>query len=116
MKIILPWPDRRLSPNARLHWRAKLVPKQKARIDASWATLAAEGFHDWEEPDGPIPVTITFYAPDNRPRDMDNQIASMKAAMDGICDSLGVSDHRFEPTYRRGKPEKPGRVEIQVGI
>ena len=73
MKIVLPWPDKRLNPNARLHWRAKVGPKQSARIAAEWATAAAKGYRDTKEAlaahDGPIPVEMRFYPPDRRHRD-----------------------------------------------
>ena len=115
MIIVLPWPDKRLSPNARIHWRAKVGPKQKARIDASWATVGAEGFHDFDPPDGDIPVQVTFYPPDKRRRDDDNIIGAFKHARDGIADALSVNDHRFRTEYRFGKPEKPGRVEVRIG-
>lgn len=114
MIITLPWPDKRLSPNARLHWRKRVGPKQAAKIAAGWATVAAKVHRDDLPLEGPIPITVTFYAPDNRRRDMDNLIASLKAAQDGIADALGVDDHRFEPSYRRGEPCKPGRVEIEI--
>ena len=31
MIIVLPWPSAKLSPNARLHWRARIGPKQDAK-------------------------------------------------------------------------------------
>ena len=114
MIITVPWPDKRLSPNARLHWRQRVGPKQAARIAAGWAVVAARVHSGGLPPEGPIAITITFYAPDRRRRDMDNLIASMKAAQDGIADALGVDDHRFEPTYRMGEPCKRGRVEVQL--
>lgn len=114
--IVLPWPDKRLSPNARLHWRARVGPKQKEKIAASWATAAMNGFHalrsELSSNDDPIAVRITFYPPDHRHRDDDNMIASFKAARDGIADALGVDDRRFRPHYFFEAPEKPGRVEV----
>jgi hypothetical protein len=121
MRIILPWPDKRLSPNARLFW-AKVKPvKAKAREDAAYATYAAmnAGARDvrawFARDDGPIAVTVTFFPPDARHRDDDNMIASLKSARDGIADALGVNDRRFRPTYCFEAPEKPGRVEVDVG-
>lgn len=118
MKIILPWPDKRLSPNARLHWRAKVGPKQSAKIKAGWCAVAANGFHEVRErlqaDDSPIPVTVTFYPPDRRHRDDDNMIGAFKSARDGIADALGVNDRRFKPTYEFAEPEKPGRVEVTL--
>lgn len=118
MVIVLPWPDRRLSPNARLHWRAKVGPKQAARITAQHATVAAKGF--WQARDalkgteGPIPLTVTFYPPDGRHRDDDNMIGSFKHARDGIAEMLCVSDRRFRPHYFFAEPERPGRIEVEI--
>lgn len=117
MLIVLPWPDRRLSPNARLHWRAKVGPKQSARIRSGWETVGAAGYHSTVErlaaDDGPIPVTIRFVPPDARHRDDDNMIGAFKAHRDGIADAMGVNDRRFRPTYEFAAPQKPGRVEVQ---
>jgi len=115
--ISLPWPDKRLSPNARLHWKARVGPRQDARRRAGWLTVAAAGY--WTVKDalkaseGPIPVRITFYPPDKRHRDDDNMIASFKAWRDGVADALGVDDRRFRPHYFFADPAKPGRVEVQ---
>lgn len=117
MIITLPWPDKRLSPNARLHWRAKVGPKQAAKIAAGHLAYAASrGFQGaldaMRASDEPIPVTITFYPPDRRHRDDDNMIGSFKAARDGIADALGINDRRFRPHYYFEEAEKPGRVVV----
>ena len=117
MIITLPWPDKRLSPNARLHWRAKINPKRNAREDAAWSTKATAGFRACKAalPDaGSIPVKVTFYPPDRRHRDDDNMIGGFKAARDGIASALGVDDRRFRPEYHFAEPEKPGRVEVVI--
>lgn len=118
MVITLPWPDKRLSPNARLHWRAKVGPKQAAKIHAGWATVSAMGFHEvharLSADDAAIPMTITFYPPDRRRRDDDNMIGGFKAARDGIAGALGVDDRRFRPQYKFAGPSKPGRVEVTI--
>jgi crossover junction endodeoxyribonuclease RusA len=118
LRINLAWPDKRLSPNARTHWRAKVGPKQAAKISAGWATHAAKGFYALRDAlkgtTGPIPVSITFHPPDARRRDLDNCIGSLKAAQDAVAQALGVDDARFVPTYRMAPPEKPGRVEISI--
>ena len=118
MIVTLPWPDKLMSPNARLHWRAKVGPKQSARIAAGWSAVSAKGFQEAKErlvgSDGPIRVSITFYPPDARRRDDDNMIASMKAARDGIAEALCVDDHRFRAEYKFAAPEKPGRVEFSL--
>jgi crossover junction endodeoxyribonuclease RusA len=118
-RIVLPWPDKRLSPNARLHWRAKVAPKQAARIAAGWATVASPGFREAKNAlartGGPIPIVVRFYPPDKRYRDDDNMIGAFKCARDGLAEALGVDDRRFRPEYRFADPEKPGRIEVEVG-
>lgn len=115
--IVLPWPDKRLSPNARQHWAVLAKVKKQARADAHiLATVAiplavkraiAAG-------DGKIPIEVRFYPPDKRHRDDDNAIASFKAARDGIADSIGVDDRRFQPVYRFMDTSPPGRVEVEI--
>jgi crossover junction endodeoxyribonuclease RusA len=109
--ILLPWPDPRLSPNARTHWRAK-SPVTKTARTAAWAITKAAGAR--VEHDGPIALAITFRAPDRRHRDRDNAIGACKAFMDGIADALGVNDRRFEPSYKWGEPVKNGAVEVVI--
>lgn len=116
--IVLPWPDKGLSPNSRLHWAAKGTLRKKARQWANNAALAAIPFGMREvrakfSGDGPIPVTVTFYPPDRRQRDDDNMVGSFKSYRDGIADALGVNDRRFRPIYVFADPEKPGRVTVE---
>lgn len=120
LRIALPWPDKRLSPNARLHWRQKSEVVKRARWDAAYALLEAAGgslsaIRAALGSEGRIPLSFRFYPPDRRLRDDDNAIASMKAARDGLADALGVNDRRFRSSYEFAEPEKPGRVEIEVG-
>jgi crossover junction endodeoxyribonuclease RusA len=113
--IVLPYPDRRLSPNARMHWRKLSAVKAMAREEACvLATVALPLSVKRELAAGTdkIPITIRVYPPDNRHRDADNAFASLKAALDGIADALGVNDRRFRPTFQFMDPEKPGRIEV----
>lgn len=115
--IVLPWPDRRLSPNARQHWRALAAVKKQARADACTLATVAISLRDKRaihDMDGRIPLTIRFYPPDERRRDDDNMISSFKALRDGIADALGVDDRRFRPFYQFMDAEKPGRVEVVI--
>lgn len=41
LSVELPWPDKRLHPNARGHWAKKSSAARKARTDARYACLAA---------------------------------------------------------------------------
>lgn len=117
MIVTLPWPDKRLSPNSRTHWRQLSEVKTKARWDAAILTLEAMNgqarvFREGLPEEGQIGLKVTFYPPDARHRDDDNMIGSFKAARDGIADALDINDRRFRPEYRFGDPQKPGRIEV----
>jgi crossover junction endodeoxyribonuclease RusA len=119
MLITLPWPDKGLSPNARLHWAPKAKLKAAARADAHILTRARmvaslTATAAIISPDK-IPMTITFYPPDKRLRDDDNMVGSFKSYRDGIADALGVDDRRFKPHYYFEDAEKPGRIEVRFG-
>ena len=118
VKVVLPWPDKALNPNARKHFRAVAPIKAKARNNAFKTTLASiPTLTRWAiaKGDDRIELQVRFYPPDNRHRDDDNMIASCKAGLDGIADGLKVNDRRFRATYHFGDPEKPGRVEVVIG-
>lgn len=103
--LILPWPHRNLSPNARTHWSAKARSSAKAKSDAFYATKAS----------GLKPFTrfhLTFCPPDNRRRDLDNLIASSKAALDGMAKAMGVDDAAFRWTAEIGEVCPGGRVIV----
>jgi crossover junction endodeoxyribonuclease RusA len=119
LRIELPWPDKRLSPNARLHWRAKAALTKKARADTAVLALEAAGaslsaIRRAMAGEGPIPVVFEFYAPDRRHRDQDNIIASTKAVADGLADALRVNDRRFTPSHTFGLPEAPGKIIVEL--
>lgn len=115
MTIDLPWPSPKLSPNARGHWAIVHRAKATARMQAKVITMAAMMAAQWQPPsDGTIPLTITFCPPNKRDRDMDNALASLKAALDGVADALGVDDKRFVLTLQWGEPCKHGRVMVTL--
>ena len=107
-EIILPWPDKILSPNDRSHWVKKAKAKAKAKHDAYYLAgqkPPGESFH----------LLITFCPPDNRSRDIDNCLASCKAALDGIAERWGVNDKLFSPiTICFGPVMKGGAVKIEM--
>lgn len=113
--IELPFPPASLSGHAKGHWRSKSGPTAKYREMAIKATLAvrnglAVGLAD----DSDIPVTVTFYPPDRR-GDRVNFPNRMKPYWDGIADALCVNDKRFLPQFRFCEPQKPGKVEVEIG-
>lgn len=92
--IVLPWPDKALSPNWRGHWASKSIAVRNARGYANGMARAAK----WREiplPDRKVRLVFEFHPPDRRKRDDDNLKASIKHARDGIADALGIDDHQF---------------------
>lgn len=115
MEFALPFPNvSALSLNSRLHWARKAKLKREARTEA-WA-LAANAFaHSPVPSERPLPVRITFHAPDRRKRDRDNLIGAFKSYADGIADAIGVDDAEWEPTYAQGEVIKGGCVIVSIG-
>lgn len=109
--ITLPWPDKSLSQNARVHWSKRAKATKAAREYAGWATKAAK---IKIEGDGAIYLHVYFYPPDNRRRDGTNMLGSSKAIFDGIADALGVDDVRFHVSYEVCLAKSPGMVKIVV--
>lgn len=111
MAVELPWPDRALHPNSRPHWAAKAKAAAKARYEAAWwARAAGVRKIDAEA----LSVTAIFYPPDKRRRDADGLLASIKSALDGIADVIGVDDHRWQIAVRRAEPRAGGAVRIEI--
>lgn len=109
--ISLPWPDPKLSPNARTHWAVK---SRYTRDQRTLARVMAQRTLPPPMVDGKLSLRITFRPPDRRARDLDNMLASCKAYLDGISDAYGVNDARFVLTLERGEPVKGGCVEVWI--
>lgn len=107
MIVTVSWPHKNLSPNARVHWR-KVAPIRAAYRNEGFWEAAKAGARDFDV--DRLQVVITFYPPDNRRRDRDNLIASLKSVQDGIADRIGVDDHKWRPTYQVAKPDGQARV------
>lgn len=110
-EIILPWPDKRLSPNARLHWAKLAAAKKSAKKDAHNITLAT-GIRKIAA--DALTARVSFYPPDHRPRDIDNALASCKAYFDGIALAIGVDDSKWAITITKADPTKSGAVKIEL--
>lgn len=63
---------------------------------------------------GTLMLSITFYPPDRRKRDLDNMLASIKAGLDGLSDAIGIDDSEFAITIRKGDAIKNGAINIEV--
>lgn len=114
--LTLPWPPKDLSPNARVHWTKRSKAAKAYRKECGWQVVAA-GPRPKFAPSGPITLDVEFVEPDNRKRDLDNMLASIKAGIDGIADALGVNDRRF--VFRIARSEAIGgmvRVRISEDV
>lgn len=109
--ITLPWPPKELSPNARVHFRAKAAAVKAYRETAYWAASA----NPLAMPaTGGIALRFDFHPPDKRRRDLDNMLASIKAGVDGIADAHEVDDQRFGFWLSREAPCKGGKIVVSV--
>jgi crossover junction endodeoxyribonuclease RusA len=124
LSIMLPWPDKKLSPNARVHPMALYRAKKKAKGDAKLCARAAAAIANrdcgvpWWQSCWRLRVSIVARPKDNRARDEDNLQASLKAALDGVAAALGVNDSRFRIQGTRILPAEKGQnpevvIEIQ---
>jgi crossover junction endodeoxyribonuclease RusA len=113
MQVILPWPPKELSPNARLHW-SRVAKAKKQYRNACWALALEAGINPTSVPGGNrYALELMFYPPDRRQRDHDNLIASMKAGLDGLADAMGVDDRKFRLT-QDVSPDIGGYVRIEI--
>lgn len=109
--LFLPWPDRRLSPNARVHHMELYRVKREAKQLAYYCALAED--LDEIEADT-ISVKYTFHPPSRRRYDVDNLLSSMKAASDGIACAIGVDDSNWTIAISKAEPIKGGLVKIEL--
>lgn len=113
VRVELPWPDKRLSPNSRTHWRPKSEAAYAARNAAMYLCLQAIGTQGYTPNPRPS-VSVVFHPPTRARRDLDNCIASLKSAADGIADALCVDDSNFRMSYQFGEVVKCGRVVVEI--
>lgn len=109
--IVLPFPPASLSGHAKGNWWGKSGPTAQCREDALKATLAAKLTVPAK---GDIRLHLHFVPPDRR-GDRVNFWNRAKSQIDGIAQALKVNDARFLPSMSFGEPEKPGRVEVEIG-
>lgn len=111
-EIILPWPDKRLSPNARVHWAVLARAKKKAKEEAYYLALGA-GLRKINTSE--IHAKYTFFPPDRRTHDRDNLIGRCKAPQDGIAKAIGVDDGKWITTYEiAGTVIRNGAVKVEL--
>lgn len=113
-ELRLPWPERCLHPNARVHWAVRHKAAKAARRDG-YVLAKAAGWHRHEWTDRPLHVWIDGYAKDRRRRDNDGLLSALKPWLDGIADAMQVDDVRFIPhPWIKDEVRKPGEVRIRI--
>lgn len=110
-KIILPYPNPVLMPNRKhgRHWASVQQAKVKARQEA----FLLSGSLNYTGGG----LKITFYTPDARKRDLDNLLAAMKPALDGMAQAIGVDDALFDEIHlkkTKAQNKAAARVEIEL--
>ena len=109
-EIVLPWPPKELSPNARAHWTVSAKAKKAYRAACYLLAKQSKVAIDWT---GEVHAWIDFYPPDRRHRDDDNMVAAFKAGRDGMADAMGLDDKRFR-IHPYVKDEIGGMVKIRI--
>ncbi|MDX2147590.1 MAG: hypothetical protein SFZ23_08720 [Planctomycetota bacterium] len=116
--VVLPLPDRKLSPNMMIASigmrKAKAAAVKKYKAQACYKADEAQGRARpvcWPA----TRVDVVWYDKQQRNRDEDNARGSLKSAMDGIAFSMGVNDSTFRAgTFEiRFDKDRP-RVEITM--
>ena len=115
LELVLPWPSKDLSPNARVHWRVKAKATKAARQAAVLLAFEA-GMRDAWLPEGRLDLWFDFYqAPGKKLPDDDNMLGRCKAYRDGIAQVLGIDDKRFisHPMVHEERREG-GQVVVRI--
>lgn len=111
--IELPWPPSATSPNARsANWWASRTAAKKYRGDCL-LLIRSQGAPT-PPANGPIMLDVQFCPPTRAQSDLDNLLARAKHGIDALAECMGVNDHRFEFTLRRGDPVKGGKVLVSL--
>ena len=120
MNFVIDWPDRRLFPNARVHWAVKASKVHDARARAQIQAMScletiSDDERNWLQSDSKLPYGLVIVPPDKRHRDEDNVIASLKSSLDGIATGLGVNDSRFRLSWIRwAEPSKMAHIVVAL--
>lgn len=103
-QVVLPWPPKVLSPNARPHWAAR----SKAAKDYRYRCFLGAKQVGLIAPAGKVLLVLEFLPPDNRRRDDDNLLAAFKSGRDGLAAALGIDDSLFVSQVRLSEEQCAG--------
>lgn len=118
-EIVLPFPDKVLSPNCGMGRLEKSRHYKAAKTTAYLHTKRALGnVYRLRLPEGQeriVGVTLIITPPSRRRMDEDNMLARCKAYIDGVATALDVDDCRFHYREQVWKPaQKPGSVGFTI--
>jgi crossover junction endodeoxyribonuclease RusA len=99
--VTLPWPQKELNPNARVH--RMVLAKEKRAYKAACILMARKDGVKAMPNARALHLTIVFVPPDKRRRDLDNMLASIKSGLDGLSHVLGVDDDCWSLTISKTK-------------
>ena len=112
IEVTLPWPDKRLSPNARVHWRKRYEAAREAQTIAK--VIARNKLIRWFPPEE-LQARYEFCPPDKRRRDQDNFLSMMKPYQDGVCDVYRIDDSHIKRTVLEwGEVVTGGKVVLRL--
>lgn len=116
VEIVLPWPPRGLSPNARLTVLAKAALFKKAKHLAFFRTKETLNGEKIALRKGQrMNVQLVLEPPVLRYHDEDNLLANCKATLDGIAMAMGINDHFFhfrEQIWKTPDPKGKGILRV----
>lgn len=112
LSVLLPWPPKELSPNARIHWTQLAKAKKAYRAACAW-TAKEQGARRIDA--DKLHMALVFYPPSRRAYDLDNALARMKSGLDGLADVLGVDDRHWSLSIDRSE-QIGGYVKVHVGV
>lgn len=112
LTVMLPWPPKELSPNARQHWAVLARAKKTYREACAW-TAKEQGARRIEA--DKLHLSLVFYPPSRRAYDLDNALARMKSGLDGLADVLGVDDKHWSLSIDRAE-QVGGYVKVRVEV
>jgi crossover junction endodeoxyribonuclease RusA len=117
LRVELGYPAKELSPNTPVHHMTRYRFKKAAKVEAGWATkLALQNNRAWEPQSETVKVHLIVHPKTHGPRmDADNLVASAKAHLDGIAETLGVNDRIFEaPTIEWADRCERGKLIVEL--
>ena len=112
-QIVLPWPSPILWPNARKPRQVVAAHRADQRRVANILAMEAR-WHLLTLPEGVVELDLYFCPPTARAFDLDNAVAALKGALDGLSDACRVDDRWFSPRLHRGEKTSGGAVVVSA--